>query len=889
MSKVLYLKDIYHFVGLSKSQTELDKDQLLKLAKKALADFTQQQFLEFQQAKFQGALTLIQQKSAFTDELLTLLWQELVQTDCLSLIAVGGYGFGELQPYSDVDLLILKHSNQATTRSGCSEFDSQISKFITFLWDIGFEVGHAVRDLAECLQAGLEDIATATNLLDARLLIGSETEFLQLKNLWQDPNFWSSKEFFSAKLAEQKQRHKKFHHTTYQLEPNIKESPGGLRDLQTISWVARRHWQLPRLEELVAQKFLSRKELNEFNQAYQFLSQVRFYLHYLKRRREDRLLLEYQQQLATDWGFKDEEQLAVEQFMKLYYRNLKVVVELNEILLQHFAEEFFQDKKDSEVVSINQRFQTINSYLDVKQDDVFQQLPSSLFEIFIILQDSPDIVGIRARTLRLMRENLNLIDESFRADPINKTLFIAIFRQVIGLERSLRRMHNYGLLDAYLPSFNKISGLMQFNIFHAYTVDEHTILVVRYLHRFFIKEFGFEFPTAHQVACKISRPEVLFLAGLFHDIAKGRNGSHEVLGEVDAREFAQNHKLPAADVDLIGWLVRHHLDFSQVAQHKDLSDPEVILDFARLVENQNNLNHLYLLTLADVRATSDEVWNDWKNALFLELYNETSNALDKELKIPQDKAKIALAHQEKARKTLELKQINSADYQELWQSLQPTEFFNRQNPNEISRITELLYARDPQEITINLASKTQRGASELLIYMETREYLFTQITQELDRLNLNILEAKIYSTDTNHSLLLVYFLDAEQELITDPAMLLDIETRLTDALSCSKEFTPVANHTKLRRIRHFKTPTTIEFKNLSNQATELSISTKDIPGLLSRIGQAFKVCETRLHEARINTVGEKAEDTFVVSSLQNQALNEQEQQKLTAKLQELLF
>lgn len=849
-------------------------DIAAKVGRDMLQRFSAHQFNQFDQGT--AVSELVKERSVFVDQILKKTWHHSFDAENFALVAVGGYGRGELHPHSDIDLLILCKTpfNDA----------NQISQFITLLWDMGFEVGHAIRTVEECRQAGIEDITTATNLLEARWITGSYELFESLQSIWKSNDFWPSQNFFEAKLTEQEQRHKRFHDTVYQLEPNIKESPGGLRDIQTLFWVAKRHFNASSIHQLVQKQFITPDEYRELDAAYKFLSRVRFILHRLKSRREDRLLFDNQQQVAETFNYQDtSEKLAVEQFMNSYYRNLRSVVKLNEILLQHFYEEIFSQKSQN-ITKINQRFQLVNQYLDIRTEQVFQQFPSALLELFIIIENDPSIAGIRARTIRLLRESLHLIDESFRNDPINKALFIEIFRQPKGVNASLKRMHSYGILEAYIPAFHKISGLMQFNIFHAYTVDEHTILVIRYLRRFFIKEYAFEFPTAHQVARSICKPEILFLAGLFHDIAKGQNGAHEVLGAEDALQFCKAHNLSDSDTKLVAWLVRHHLEFSSVAQRKDLSDPNVILEFARLVGDQNRLNYLYLLTVADVCSTSDEVWNDWKNALFLELFNETSNALDKALEIPKDKSKKALLHQEKAREILAKNSLNTSDYQALWNGFKKTEFFNRQTPLEISRITQQLYQTPLEEIAISLTGKTHRGASELMIYMPNRDFLFAQITQTLDNLNLNIVEAKVYSTLENMTLVLVYFLDRENVAIEDPNLLQRIKQKLEQNLVDHPPIKPMVNHTKERRIRHFKTPTQVQFQDLSKKFTEITIVTKDIPGLLSRIGQAFRDCEIRMHDAKINTVGEKAEDTFIISTTDNEAIPIERQQQLTQTL-----
>lgn len=846
-----------------------DQSASLISGRKLLSDFNEQQFIKFDQGE--AVSTLLTERTSFIDQLLKKIWFHFFSkndSENLSLIAIGGYGRGELQPYSDIDLLIL--SEQA------ENYQSKISDFITYLWDIGFEVGHAVRTLEQCIQDGKSDITTATSLLESRWLTGNFDSFLSLQNVFNLKSFWPSHAFFAAKLEEQKARHKRYHNTLHQLEPNIKESPGGLRDIQTILWVAKRHFGADTLQELLQHNFISLKEFKEIQSAYHYLNRIRFALHRLKKRNENRLLFDHQQQLATPVYTDDETEVdmvkSVEAYMKPYYQKVHIIARLNEILLQHFREDIYHFEEDH-IQQINPRFRLVNQYLDVIKENLFVKNPTALLEVFIIIENYDQMIeGIRSRTIRLIRDNLHLIDDQFRSDPINKALFIELFRQRKGVNAALKRMYAYGILGAYLPAFQKITGLMQFNIFHAYTVDEHTMLVIRNLRRFFIKKFAYEFPTAHQVSQQLCKPEILLLAGLFHDIAKGRNGAHEKLGAVDAKEFAHKHNLNKNDSELLSWLVLRHLDFSYVAQKKDLSDPQVIQQFAKKVGSQERLDHLYLLTLADVRSTSDEVWNDWKNQLFLQLYNNTSKALDATSNQPKDRIKQAIYNKEKASEQLKKRGLTPSEFQSFWHAFEKTDFFNRQSVAEIARITRGLYDKSHDAINIQVQPTTSRGATEIIIFMHDRDYLFAQFSQILDKLNLNIVEAKIYSGEDDMTLVIIYCLDADSQSITDESVLMDIEETLKYQLYLKEDFLP-SSQPEPRRIRCFETPTEISFDTLTDQLIELTIHTKDIPGLLAKIGMAFRQCQIRVYDAKINTVGEKAEDTFIISSTNEDSLH----------------
>lgn len=858
-----------HFITALQDPT-LKVFEKTKAGREVVLHFTNYQFCQYENGS--PVAELIKERANFVDQILKKLWNTFIPDPTACLIAVGGYGRGELHPYSDVDLLVVTDNPMAHQEA--------FSQFITFLWDIGFDVGHSIRSLEDCYREGIEDVTTATNLLESRWITGNYEMFEGVQQLWKNPDFWPTKSFFQAKEEEQKQRHKRFNETVYQLEPNIKESPGGLRDLHSIYWVAKRYFRVQSIHELVQKKFLTPEEFVQIEAANKYLNRVRFALHHLKKRREDRLLFDNQRLIADFFGYKDNpEKMAVEQFMSGYYRNVQTVVKLNEILLQHFQEALFGEQHP-QVMEINSRFCLINDYLDIKSPSVFTDNPTALLEVFIVLQALPNVKGLRSNAIRSMRNHLYLIDDAFRNDPINKALFLEIFRQPHGINAAVKRMHSYGILSAYLPVFQKISGLMQFNIFHAYTVDDHTILVIRNLRRFFVDEFAYEFPTAHQIALTICKAEILFLAALFHDIAKGRNGAHEILGAVDAKTFCEHHNLPKKDAHLIEWLVRHHLDFSHVAQRKDLSDPNVIKEFAELVANQSQLNHLYLLTVADVCATSDDVWNDWKNSLFLELYNETSAMLSLNEDAPKSKAKKALKTQEVAKESLSKMELKPADYQALWDSLEDSEFFSRQRATEVARLTKELYAlHDSEETLVKVRAKSVRGASELMLYMPDRDYLFANIAHSLDRQKFDIMEARIFSTNTQKTLVMMYFLKREDHQMVSKEMVAEIEAQILNDLSKEIIEPKPTQHIFNRRISCFETPTQIAFHKLNKHRTELYISTKDAPGLLARIGLALKHCNIRLHDAKIHTVGEKAEDVFIISDTQNHALLDAERKR----------
>ncbi len=530
------------------------------------------------------------QRAWLIDQIVLKAWQLFCSdANTIALIAVGGYGRGELHPYSDIDLLILLESPMD------AKTQVSIENFLRLLWDMRLKVGQSVRTLEECEQEAKADITVVTNMIEARLLVGAEHLFQAMQAAIAPDQMWPHKQLFAAKIEEQTQRHLKYDDTTCNLEPNVKESPGGLRDIQMIGWVAKRYFGATTLHDFVEHGFLTENEYQVLTKAQEFLWDIRCRLHLETKRNEDRLLFEYQRILATALGYEDDEAgLGVEKFMKRYYRTVKKISTLNDMLLQLFQEAILYADAPAIVYPLNKRFQVRNDFIEVTNDEVFVNYPFALLEIFFLRQQNPKIKGIRATTLRLLIHYNYLIDDVFRKDLRARSLFIEIFRQPEGLTHVLRRMNRYGILGAYIPAFGKILGQMQYDLFHVYTVDQHTLFVVSNLRCLTLPERHHEYPFCSKLIQTIPKPELLYLAGFFHDIAKGRGGDHSTLGEKDALDFCQAHGLSDNDARMVGWLVRNHLLLSTTAQRKDLDDPDVIKTFAQCVESSVRLDYLYL-------------------------------------------------------------------------------------------------------------------------------------------------------------------------------------------------------------------------------------------------------------------------------------------------------
>ena len=835
--------------------------------------------------------TVVYGRSNLTDQLINviyaLMFRDLDQE--IALIAVGGYGRGELHPKSDIDLMILlqEEENQKTK--------DLLEKFLMLLWDIGLEIGHSVRTVEECVEESTKDITVATNIMEARLLAGSETLFTEMKEKTSADHIWDSKSFFQTKLEEQIQRSGKFNDTAYNLEPNIKESRGGLRDIQMIGWVAKRHFNANSLHDLVKQGFLLEDELNTLLEGQHLLWRIRCSLHYLAGRREDRLLFDYQRDLAEEFGFVDKEENsnneAIEQFMQQYYRTVIELERLNEMLLQHFREAIIYADVDTEVEMINDSFQVRNGYIETTNENVFKDNPCAILEMFLLLQDYPDIQGVRSATIRQIRKYKSLIDDKVRQSSRAQHLFMKIITGSRGVTHELRRMNRYGILAAYIPAFDSIVGRMQYDLFHAYTVDQHTLFVIRNMRRLSVPDYCHEFPLASGIFQHLPNPGLLYLSGLFHDIAKGRHGDHSELGAVDAKEFCELHGLPEEDSELVSWLVRSHLIMSMTAQRKDISDPDVISTFAELVETLERLDYLYLLTISDIRATNPKQWNDWKDKLLGELYNKTAALLNKGLDQQGDRESNISEIQTASLRKLELQGIDSHQANSLWETFN-AEYFQSHTYGQITWHTSLIIDTKQKHTLDKPLIQTRVHESsnsiQLLIYMKDRDRIFYDVVTVLGKSDVDIVNAQLLDTSDGYALQTfrlapVNTSNEEMSLVAN-----QIIRSLEEGLNNSSDATQTSLSGS-RQQKYFSSPTVISFKQVNdNKATQIKIETIDRIGVLANIAKAFIDCKFKILNARIATAGEKAIDYFVISTAQNDALSDDQQSNLKKLLKELL-
>jgi [protein-PII] uridylyltransferase len=855
----------------SKFKAQLDSENAIQCCKSAI--FSTTQYLHEQFRTGARARDLIRLRAAFIDALLSILWDRHDWGEAeLAMVAVGGYGRGELHPHSDVDLLILLGDN-------CNSHREVLSGFLTLLWDIGLNIGHSVRNVGECVERAAGDITILTNLMEARVIRGAEQLMQQVQELTGPDKMWSSRDFFQAKLEEQRARHTKFADTEYNLEPNVKSSPGGLRDLQIIGWIAERHFGVESLEQITDKEFLSPEEMTILTTGRDFMWQVRYALHMITNREEDRLLFDHQRELAALWGLEDGDKLAVEQFMQTYYRWALALGQLNEVLIQNFDQAILHQDKEDDIEILNERFQVRNGYVEVRDVDLFNKHSQALLEVFLLCATHEEIVGITAPTIRLIREARHLVDDEFRADEKNRQMFMQILRSPNKMSLQLRRMTRYGILGDYLPEFGRITGQMQHDLFHTYTVDAHTLEVIKNARRFQVSDVEDKFPVSSRVARRLRRIELLYIAALYHDIGKGRGGDHSELGAVDAARFCRDHGLDQKDSELVVWLVRNHLLMSAVSQRKDISDPEVIQQFAEHVGDEEHLDYLLTLTVADINGTNPTLWNAWRGSLLRQLYTETRRALRRGLDNPVDKQALVEQARYTAGEILEGRGFTIEELDDLWRG-RGEDYFLRERIEDIAWHTEAIAGHHDREkplvILRNNAESSVANTTQIFIHARSSAQLFSRICAALEQLDLSVHDARIYNANQGMSLDTFFVLDSSGQPITeDSARLAHIKDYLSENLGSGAGKMAISARRTPRKMKSFSIPTETriyvdEMKNVS----VLEVSTPDRPGLLARLGRIFVSYNVELQAAKIQTLGERVEDVFFITDDHQQAITD---------------
>ncbi|MEY4625184.1 MAG: hypothetical protein RL061_709 [Pseudomonadota bacterium] len=797
-----------------------------------------------------------------TDQQLILAWNESALNGHAALVGVGGFGRGELFPYSDVDILVLV--SEKLSEQDLQVINPQIEAFITRCWDLGIEIGSSVRNISQCLEEAAADVTVRTSLLESRWISGDKRVYKRF--LAQFDEAMDAKAFYQAKLLELRQRHYKHNDTPYSLEPNCKESPGGLRDLQVILWMTKAAKLGNSFSDLHKKGLLTKRESLEINRNLKFLQTLRTQLHLIAKRRQDVLVFDLQTQLAESFGLEAEAgKRSSEQIMRRYYWAAKAVTQLNQILLQNIEAILFP-KESEGTRPISEHFVEKQGLLDIIDPALFEKHPDQILKAFLLYTKTPGVEGLSAQVLRSLYNARHLMNAQWRKQAVNKELFMEIVKQPQGLTHAFRLMNQTSVLGRYLPAFRKIVGQMQHDLFHVYTVDQHILMVLRNVRRFSIVEHTHEFPFCSEIAANFDKPWLLVLAALFHDIAKGRGGDHSDLGKRDARAFAKSHGLDKNETDLLVWLVAEHLTMSQVAQKQDIGDPDVIKAFAKKVKTENRLKALYLLTVADVRGTSPKVWNAWKGKLLEDLYKLTLRVIGGS---KHDVSSELEQHQEEAKKILRLYGLQTDAHENLWKQLDIS-FFLRHEPRDIAWLTKHLYGRVNHEEPIVRARLSPVGEGlQVAVYIKDQTDLFAKICSYFDQQGFSILDARIHTTQ--HGYALDTFQISGTNLLREGGHYRDIIQLVEHGLTeCLKTNTPLPTPNKgrlSRQSRSFPIQPRVSLRaDDRGQYFVLSISASDRAGLLYTIAKILAEQQVSLHTARINTLGERIEDVFLLTA-----------------------
>ena len=805
-----------------------------------------------------AATRLLRALCRHVDATLAEAWAMAAMPNDVALVAVGGFGRGELFPHSDVDVVILLPEGRAEFAAARAAIES----FVGTCWDVGLEIGSSVRSISECLDESARDVTVQTSLLESRWVCGARHLYTDLRVACR--RAMNPAAFLRAKTLEMKQRHVKYEGTPYALEPNCKESPGGLRDLQVLIWVARaaqlgRDWN-----ELVANGLITPFEASQLIRHEGALKLIRARLHVVAGRREDRLVFDLQTAVAESFGYKTSKgQRSSEVLMRRYYWAAKAVTQLNQILMLNI-EERVAGSEQVPMQPINDDFLDRGGMLEVARDDLYLDKPNAVLETFLVYQQVPGLQGLSARTLRALYNSRHVMDAAWRHDPANRALFLEILRQPGGQTHALRLLNQTSVLGRYLWVFRRIVGRMQHDLFHVYTVDQHILMVVRNMRRFFLPEHAHEYPFCSGLALHWDKPWILYVASIFHDVAKGRGGDHSELGALDARRFCRDHAIEGEDAALIEFLVLHHLTMSRVAQKEDLSDAEVIGAFAKLVGTPRRLTALYLLTVADIRGTSPKVWNAWKGKLLADLYRLTLRALGGDR--PNRAAEIE-ERKEEARQDLALHSALPGTEGPLWDTLEVS-YFARHDAAEIAWHARSLWRHVQTTRPIVTARPSSIGEGlQVLVYAPDQADLFARICGYFDSAGFSIQDAKIHTTRSGFALdtFQVVSTHAEEAEIDHRSLISLVETQLAAVLAAAGPLPEPRRGRISRRVRHFPViPRVSLAPDERAQRWLLTVTASDRPGLLYSVARVLAQHHVNLQLAKISTLGERVEDTFLV-------------------------
>lgn len=825
--------------------------------------------------------SLLEYRTFYIDQMLMQLFKhfKLDKAHDVTLIAVGGYGRAELFLRSDIDLLV------ASVKQPTEEIQENISSFISHLWDLKLDIGSSVRTIEQTLQNVNADLTICTNMLETRFLCGNIHVYNDLLTTIKNDSTWNTRRFFHAKVAEELDRHHAYKDTSYALEPDIKHNPGGIRDIHVMQWIANFHFQAKTPEDMLALDFLSKEEYEELIESREVLYQVRYALHISRFKDDNRLSLDCQPSVAELLNYTGTSNEQVETMMRDLYRSLRRIRELNSMTLQLEVLRITGHLGDDETQFLNNDFVRRGPLIDVTAQDVFENDKSKMIEVFYLMYKHPEVVGLHVNCLRLLRKARRSLTNYLVEVPECRAIFKTILQTPQAAVIAFPLMHEHRVLSAYMPSWEKIEGLCQFDMFHMYTVDEHTIRVIKSIDAMNKSDDPSHALFKH-VYAQLSNPEILVVAALMHDIAKGQGGHHAQLGAGESLYFCQLHRYTLYQTRLVSWLVYNHLLMSATAQRRDINDPQVVNEFTKRVQDEEHLNLLYCLTATDISATNDRAWNSWKDQVLKQLYFSTRQALRHGLEMPHDIKLHAGENQQLALKYM--RDLNEQDIRTYW-SYYKHSYFIYYTPFELAWHTRNILQFDGENKPLILFAQHDSMGTEILIHTKemTKHFNFGYLAYILAKKKLNIQAAQFIRNKLNHSLCTVKFLSQKGGCI-DNERLHSIRKALLDGIGEEPNIDQL-NAQQNKNAKIFKLPTQVNYiEDHTNEATNLEITTLDQPGLLAKIGITFGRFELYVRSARITTTGERADDFFSVTDRQGRPLSERTKEKLANAICDVL-
>lgn len=802
------------------------------------------------------------------------------EAERIAVLAVGGYGRAEMAPQSDVDLLFL------TPWKITPWAESVIETMLYLLWDLKLKVGHASRTVKDCIRLGREDITIRTALLEHRFIAGHEPLATELADrLWGELFRNSGPEFIEAKLAERTARHKRQGGQRYVLEPNVKEGKGGLRDLQTLYWIGKYLHRVPRASGLVDAGLFSRDEYEAFARAEDFLWAVRCHLHYITKRATDQLTFDLQVEVAARMGYADQGgRRAVEVFMQEYFRHATRVGELTRVFLTEL--EARHAKREASLFGIFKRtkrvkpgYKLVQGRLDLKDPKTFLKDKLNLLRVFE--------EGLRTgyllhpNVMRIVASNLDLIDDDMREDPEAARIFLDLLLKHGNPERSLRRMNELGVLSAFIPEFEPIVAMMQFNVYHHYTVDEHIIQTISILAQIERGELVEDLPLSSSILKEGINRRVLYVALLLHDIGKGRPEDHSILGARIARQVCPRLGLTEEESETVEWLVRYHLLMSDMAQKRDIGDPRTVRDFAKAVKTRKRLDLLTVLTVCDIRGVGPNTWNNWKAMLLRQLHKDTAAALEGGLERVnrenrEDEAKRALRERLSDWDPRDLRAELARHYAPYWQGLMT---------DTQAVFATLLRGLADDEIRIDLHPDPDRDATRACFALADHPGIFSRLAGALALVGANVVDARTYTSKDGYATPVFWVQDAEgkpYEVSRLPRLRQMIERTLKGEVM-PREALKDRDRVK-KREREFRFPTHITFDNEGSEIyTIIEVDTRDRPGLLYDLTRTLANNTISIVSAVIATYGAQVVDTFYVKDMFGLKLHQKSKQEALEK------